>query len=118
MGRKSLTLDGKNMHKKDIIAIIDACFKSGVAELKFGDLEVKFHKPEPTQDLSPTENVDLSKAYATSVPQVSGTIPQDEILDMVDKDISEEARITRMLIENPAGYEQLMIDNQLGSLRD
>lgn len=88
----------------DICAIIEACTKAGVVSLKWRDLEVTFQVP----GLSAT--TDLPKTY---MPEFAPPESGQASIAMVDKDLLDDMRRSQLLLDDPAGFEQEVIDSHL-----
>ncbi len=91
---------------KDICRIIEISAHSGVAVLKFGDIEIKF------RDNGPSAIVDQPKAsLQESSPQASGeTEPQVQTLSPIQEDLLIESYESQLLFDDPMAYEQMIID--------
>jgi hypothetical protein len=99
--------------KLNLCAIIAACAKGGVSELKFGGVEVKFfnastpvHDPLPTAiSAVPTWN-DLPAAQDSRQPVVKNA-------HAFDRDLLEDLRMSQLLIDDPHGFEREIVNSHL-----
>lgn len=94
----------------DICAILEVCAKAGVARLKYGDLEVSFAVPG-----QPVMAFDLPKTtFDGFAPQASGQVlTVDDKIGAVDKDLLDDMRRSQLMIDDPASFEQEVIENHL-----
>ena len=89
----------------ELIRVLKACRQVGVSELKIGDVEVKFGPGETAQ--------------AQKVEVESQTLTDTELEQAVNKanlsaNIADaESRLNLMQIDNPALYEQLVLEQEL-----
>lgn len=91
---------------KDICRIIEISAHSGVAVLKFGDIEITF------RENGPSDIVDQPKApFQESSPQASGEQePQAQVLSPIQEELLEESYESQLLFDDPMAYEQMIID--------
>lgn len=98
-----------NLTAQEICSILGACGAAGVAELKFGDLQVSFHRPvEAQMDQTPPvyqPEAAISEIHAAQEIEKS-SIEQEEF------DVKTE-RLALMMVEDPAQYEKLFLDGEL-----
>lgn len=100
--------------------MIETSAKAGVSELKFGGLHVKFGRPadEPVPPLGypfmPQPQAQHPVTDLTEkqhVQQTKAAIEHDEIL-------LREEQLARLLVEDPAKYEELLRDGELADALD
>ena len=89
--------------KYNLCAIIDACAKGGVSEMKFGGIEIYFFRPEIKED-TPSQTV-LGYNAGPQLP--------DKKVASFDPDVMEDLRISQLMIDDPHGFEQEIIDSHL-----
>lgn len=96
--------------KMDICAILDSCSKTGVTRLKWGDLEVSFAVPG-----QPVMAYDLPKMASDGfAPPASGQeLAVADALGTVNKDLLDDMRRSQLMIDDPASFEQEVIDTHL-----
>lgn len=94
-------------------AILEACQKSGVAVLKFGDLEVSFHPlpaaPLFADTLGATSQVALPDPYRFPASPAS----EQTRIEPVDPELLEDMRRAQLMIDDPMAFEQEMVDEHL-----
>lgn len=100
----------------EICAILESCHKNGVTSLKLGALQVEFYQvpqlrgnvPAGASQLADEETfVDTEGQFEVAEsPQV---IQKAELSDE-DKALLEESRLAQLMTDDPAAYEQEMID--------
>lgn len=95
---------------KDICDIIKECKDVGVAELKFGDLHIKFNSQGPAESVQSqdilTQNVLPGPPELVSHP---GTITEE--LALMDEQEARDVLLSQLMIDDPAAYEKLhMLD--------
>ena len=83
-GRKAKIQD-EALSIQKILDIIGVCKSTNIKSLKYGPLEVEFHESLPSPASTSSEN---------------------------DEEVKEEARLAQLMIDDPAGYEQEVIDSQ------
>lgn len=93
----------------EVCAIIGACRTAGVSSLKWRDLEIVFAQqgPEAPADLPKTDVYEYAPPESGQGPQVDDTIAT------VDKDLLEDMRRSQLMIDDPASFEQEVIDSHL-----
>lgn len=90
----------------ELVRILRACKSAGVSELKIGDISVKFDGGETHQrtrakiEFKPPTEIELKAA-------ASDNLIRENVEDA-------EERLDLLQIENPALYERLMIEGELG----
>lgn len=91
----------------DITAILETCLKTGVTSLKWRDLEVSFFVPG-----QPVMAYDLPKTtFDGYAPQASEQeLSRDSAIGTVDKELLDDMRRSQLLIDDPLGFEQEIID--------
>jgi len=96
----------KGLQGKEICNIIKACANARVKKLKIGDFEVDF-LGEGTQ---PT-----FAGMPTTEPPKLGTVEEPRQLELSesDKQVFEDLEDAQMMIEDPEGYEQQIIDSHI-----
>lgn len=94
---------------KEICSIIKACATSGVSEINFGDMNIKFGK-----EVSKVEALTVPEGIQIDSPLPPGKVehtPQENYeMDVVQQRAVEELVHTQKLIDNPFGFEQDIID--------
>ena len=103
-----------NLDAKGICDIIKACDKAGVKQLKLGDMCVTFVEESkvvtPWTDLqNPTLNAPppSPEAGEKPVPQTLMTAEQKDMLRQIEEN--------QLMIDDPMGFEQRMIDSEMFS---
>ena len=94
---------GTDFNAKDICSIIKACKDSGVRQLEVGGLRVSFSGEGEALP------VDISPQMMASSPQE--TAPS--IITPMDREAERLIEEERLMLEDPAGYEQRLIDGTL-----
>jgi len=89
--------------KYNLCAIIEACAKGGVSQMKFGGIELYFFRPEIKEDAPPPQVLGYNAG-----PQVP-----DKKSASFDPDVLEDLRISQLMIDDPHGFEQEIIDSHL-----
>jgi len=82
-----------------LCAIIEACSKSGVTSLKFGDVEIQFGAQVPK-----TFEYAYGPAESEGAPKRAPAF---------DEDLREEMRLEQLLIDDPHGFESEIITSHL-----
>ncbi len=105
----------------DLCAILEACGKSHVAELKWGDLFVKFGPQSPvsqvvehrTPVVLPLESEDLTPEPrpAKEIAETQTTIARESL--ELDEIHLKEDQLALLAIEDPQAYEQMVADGEL-----
>jgi len=80
-----------------IIDIIDVCKSTNIKSLKYGPLELEF--------------CEVSAAYGETRPFDVETVQSTDDEDTT-KTLEEDARLTQLMIDDPAGFEQEVIDSK------
>lgn len=111
--------DNKNLlSSADIVSIIEVSGKSGVSELKFGGLHVKFGKP--SDDTQQTQALRVEQ-HPLNPPdtEISATQRQvaQEALEADELDLRYQ-QIADLMIEDPLRAEELLRDGQLEEADD
>lgn len=110
MARKSLV----GLDLKQISAILKEAGRAGVIELKFGDLEVRFHQPSSTrlieQQIEPSTKLDPAEMG----PQdgLSGDVPTPSVAQMTPE-MQRELEEAQSLLDDPTRFEAEMIDRMI-----
>ena len=94
----------------DICAIIKTCSENGVAQLKFGDLEIHFGKPETLHDDRPPAPPNHTRP-ATEIAATQKQIAKKSLLK--DEVSLREDELALMVIENPMEAERLIMAGEL-----
>lgn len=90
----------------DLIKLIKACRASGVSNMKYGDLELKFGPGDADKiSIEPSEIVKIPSAEELKV--ASEHAAEQENAD----DASEDLAL--MAIENPELFEELLVEREL-----
>lgn len=101
---------------KEFCRILDTCHKTGVLKLRLGELEVEFGArvaPGSTKVLDQTPEVmsDLgSDNHNTGSKEIE---PPKDLLTVADKESLEDLARSQLLMDDPTGFEQVMIDDHL-----
>lgn len=101
----------------EICNLLEKCAMLGVSELTTGELTVKFSTNQSntvadTPDLSPPVIVDSTKApIYPDTPHVREGSPDQ--IQMVDPQLLDDMRKSQLLIDDPVGFENEMIDAHL-----
>jgi hypothetical protein len=108
----------KFLSSRDLSAIIKVCGESRVAELKFGDLHVRFDTPVEQvmrlygdQIREAAANSTPSNRPDTAISAIQDHLAQ-ESLERDEFDVKED-RLAQMIIENPLEAERLLIEGKL-----
>lgn len=103
-------MSGENKYTaEDLVRILKACKSAGVTELKIGDISVQFGRVEDrqtqraTSEIQPPTDTELKDA-------ASDTLVRENVE-------TAEDRLDLLQIENPALYERLVIEGELGDRR-
>lgn len=103
-------VSGENKYTaEDLVRILKACKSAGVTELKIGDISVQFGRVEDrqtqraTSEIQPPTDTELKDA-------ASDTLVRENVE-------TAEDRLDLLQIENPALYERLVIEGELGDRR-
>jgi len=94
----------KEITIKDLAKIIKLCKSNGISSLKYGDIEISIAVPE--------------KPAVTSYPQARGSAKKAKIVaekaDLQDQFDRASEDLETLHLEDPAGYEALLIRGELG----
>lgn len=99
-----------NLDAKGICAIINACHKAGVKELKLGDMSVSF--VQESSQVAPW----TGQASLTPIP--TGTeIPTEELQPQTlvtseQKEMLRQIEENQLMIDDPIAFEARMIDSE------
>lgn len=119
-----MATDNKNLlSSADIVSIIEVSGKSGVSELKFGGLHVKFDTP--VERLKHTHGFFIPEMRVEQHPlnppdtEISATQRQvaQEALEADELDLRYQ-QIADLMIEDPLRAEELLRDGQLEEADD
>lgn len=110
------------METESISSIIRAGAECGVAKLKFGDVEVTYRENflfSASQNylIGPTENADLTKEDLITPLLDSGHSQESKATHkgaLVDRDLLDNMRLSQLMIDDPLGFEQAMINAEMG----
>jgi len=94
---------------REICSIIKACATSGVSEINFGDMNIKFGK-EVSKVEAYTEPEGIQIDSPLPPGKVEHTPQEDYEMDVVQQRAVEELINTQKLIDDPAAFEQDIID--------
>lgn len=97
-GTKHTETSGHILEKIDLCAIIDVSSKSRVKRLKFADVEIDFHLGENT-----SESVFVPTSESSDMEQSK----------VFDPGLAEELRNSQLLIDDPQGFEQEIVNQHL-----
>jgi hypothetical protein len=96
-------MDKKELSVKDLSELIKISAKSGVSELKFGTLELRFGKP--------TEKAE-SKLSVKEITEEEHKNLTDEALEQ-DSIRLKKDQIDMLMVENPSEAERLLLNEDL-----
>jgi hypothetical protein len=97
----------------NLCAIINACAKGGVSELKFCGVEVKFFDPSTPAHVSlPMAIGAVPPTYDTPAMQDSRQ-PETKSVNAFDRDLLEDLRMSQLLIDDPHGFEREIVQSHL-----
>jgi hypothetical protein len=89
----------------DLVKLVKACRASGVSNLKYGDLELKFVTGEAEQaPISPSEVDKIPSAEELKVEQEQSAL-QENADDADDQ-------LAFMAVEDPIQFEQLLVERE------
>jgi hypothetical protein len=94
-----------SIEAKDLVKIIKACVRANVTELKIDDVSIKFG---PSEVAKPPEQ--KSEILVPSQQELEAESEKALVLDNVE---SAEERLANLQIENPALFEQLLLEREL-----
>lgn len=118
------TTNKKGLTARDLCRIIQESKNSGLASLKFGDLELQFHSQGPV-DIQPTTQ---SQSWSTLQQTTEEDVPQytergeelpkplDETAELMDKLALEDIE-SQMMIEDPSAFEDAQLKAGLEQVR-
>jgi len=86
------------LNSNDVCNIIKECANTGVSELKFGDLHLKFGYTLPAQPQAP---------LGAEIPEAQLKQEENEYLDQ-EFYKSKDDEIENMIIEDPSKFEELL----------
>lgn len=90
---------------KDLIRVLTACRKTGVTELKIGDIQVKFGAGE-------ADRIEKEKTEVFTL--TDGEFQEAEKEVNINENVVEaEDRLELLQIDDPALYERLVIEREL-----
>jgi hypothetical protein len=95
---------------RDLCLIIEACKTHAVAELKFGDLEIRWTpglSPLPLAYPSSVESIPEAAISATQTKVAEHALEQDEVL-------MRQEQLEHLKITDPLAYERLMMSGEFG----
>jgi hypothetical protein len=106
----------KTLSSDEVRAIISICGKSRVAELKFGDLYVRFDTP--VEQMKQMRGIYIPAAdttHLTSTDNEISAIQTNEAQQALERDeiALKEERLAQMFIENPLEAERLLVEGKL-----
>lgn len=91
---------------KELCGILKECSRSGVAKLKFGELEVEFQKPTEKLEGEPLSPRALTEILAEQQKIHNVSLKTDEIR------LKEQA-LAELPITDPLQYEELLMRGEL-----
>ena len=100
----------KNYSAEELVRILRACRSARVTDLKIGSIEVKFEHGETVQTIG-----EKSEVKPLPDKEFKAAVSENLIRENVE---SAEDQLSLMQIENPALYEQLVIEGELGDGTD
>lgn len=96
------------MNAKDVCAMIRACGESGVTELSFGPLTIRF-APKPSVGESPSE----PPKTEFHPPMYYRTTEEEQTQLLRDEVALKEERLAMALLEDPVEFEKLLAAGEL-----
>lgn len=96
----------------NLCAIISACAKGGVSELKFGVVEVRFFKPTST----PTHDTPAMAIGAVTQIQEISAMPESgrpTSVNSFDRELLDDLRLSQLMIDDPQGFEREIVNSHL-----
>lgn len=94
---------------EDVCKIIETCGKSGVTQLKFGDLQVDFRDAgQRSIDLAVRQQHFAQDSYT---PAEMGDIDENSDFERQTKQILDDAQDMSLLIKDPAAWEENEIES-------
>lgn len=106
------------MQAKDICSIIKACARSGVTELKLGDMEISFEGSKQSFIEDPRKISIDALGTEHSDSSHGNDDPHQLELEGLSEDYSEEMDNTQMLIDSPSDFEQSIVDEYLENMEE
>jgi len=106
---------------KSIQGIIEACGKNGVADLKFGDLEISFFVRKGLEDRPHLAGQEMPTLQSSTDPYASQASGQSEVspgLNPVDQELLDDLARSQRLIDDPLGYESEIVNQFLRGERE
>lgn len=97
----------KSLRAEEICSILHACKETGVAVLKFHDLEVTFGNPLPQDAFKPEIDAPLTFPDAA----MSEAENKKHIAELLQEEA--QAKLDQMQIEDPVGYERALLSGEL-----
>ena len=103
----------KSMQAREICSIIRECAKSGVSELRLGDMQISFTGGSVTLPIATVQKGDSGTSHS-DVSHGSDTPEQLELeVEGFSEDVRRELDYTQMMIDSPADFEQSVMDSYL-----
>ena len=96
----------------NLCAIISACAKGGVSELKFGVVEVRFFNPTST----PTHDTPAMAIGAVTQFQEISATPESgrpTSVNSFDRELLDDLRLSQLMIDDPQGFEREIVNSHL-----
>lgn len=94
-----------SIEAKDLAKIIKACVRANVSELKIGDIQIKFGSSEVAKPQEQKSEI--------QVPSESELESESEKANLMENIESSDEQLANIHLENPALFEQLMIEKEL-----
>lgn len=100
-----MTNSENELKTTEVCLILEACAKSGVSELRFGTLTVRFHRPvEQIVQYAPV--IAPAQVSADQAKAAKESLEYDSL-------VTREDQIAELMITDPAEAEQLIKDGEL-----
>jgi hypothetical protein len=103
-----------NLDAKGICDIIRACDKAGVKQLKLGDMCVTF--VEESKEVTPWTGLQNPPVFGSSQADQTEKEPVPQtLMTSEQKDMLRQIEENQLMIDDPMGFEQRMIDSEMFS---
>lgn len=92
---------------KELSKLLKSCKANGVTELKIGRIEIKFAQADATQ-------IPVEQRIEIPVPPTGEQLIEAQETAAVQQNLRDaQDELAQMAIDDPATYEQLVIENEL-----
>ena len=95
---------------KSICEIIRVAGSANVAELKFGDLHVRFHPQGSPRQAEPQADYSF---FPSSPAEMGPTLDSSEEKVQIDPEVAQQFADMQALIDDPASFESEQIDRMI-----